>query len=248
MADQFLTAVAGAVMMCATAAVAQVQQESLGDKGSHSQPEPQHGRDQGGKNGAASTMKLHEDSKENRRVQLSQEQRGNVHAMLLKEADVNRTTNVNFPINVGTRVPRSLRLSPLPASVISVAPTLRSYQYVVVNGEICIVDPNSLAIVELISGPGRKGQHGGPATLVLTEEEKAIILQNVDLNGSSTLGLGALLEGALVPRHVRVRFFPATVIQQIPKVRRYKYFTADNRVALVTAHGFRIQLVIDGDR
>ena len=38
----------------------------------------------------------------------------------------------------------SVRLVALPASIISVVPAYRSYQYVVVDDEICIVDPELL--------------------------------------------------------------------------------------------------------
>ena len=32
----------------------------------------------------------------------------------------------------------------------------------------------------------------GPATLVLTDEERSIVLREVDMGGGSTLGLGAI--------------------------------------------------------
>ena len=122
------------------------------------------------------------------RVQLSEQQRTNVHSTILKESNVNRATNVNFSINVGTRVPRSVHLVVLPASVISLVPQFRSYQYFVVNDQICIVDPRTYEIVEVISEPGRVagGENRGSARLVLTEDEKRIILQNVEFDRSST--------------------------------------------------------------
>src|SRR5204863_8804109 len=127
------------------------------------------------------------------RVQLSEQQCTNVHGTILKESNVNRATNVNVSINVGTRVPRSVRLAALPAAVLSVVPQYRSYQYFVANDQICIVDPNSYEIIEVISGPGRTAgvdNRGGMARLVLTEEEKTIILREVGTDGGSTMGLG----------------------------------------------------------
>src|SRR5204863_4804585 len=108
------------------------------------------------------------------RVQLSEKQRTDVHTTILRESNVNRATNVNFSINVGTRVPRSVHLVALPASVISLVPQYREYRYFVANDQICIVDPNSYEIVEVISEPGRMAggeNRGGPAGLVLTEDE-----------------------------------------------------------------------------
>src|SRR5438105_1043519 len=71
------------------------------------------------------------------RVQLSEQQRTTVHQTLLKERSVNRVTKVNFSINVGTRVPRDVRLEVLPASIIAIVPAYRSYRYFVVNEDIC---------------------------------------------------------------------------------------------------------------
>jgi hypothetical protein len=185
------------------------------------------------------------------RVQLSEQQRTNVHQTILKDRNVNRVTNVNFSINVGTRIPRSVKLAALSASVIAIVPEYRSYRYFVVDDRICIVDPNSYEIVEIITVSGQtaaREDRGGSAKLVLTEEEKTIILREVDLGGGSTLGLGAINEGADVPREVEVRAFPDTVVQRVPKVKGYKFFTAENRLAIVDPQGARVQLVIEARR
>ena len=185
------------------------------------------------------------------RVQLSEQQRTNVHSTILKESNVNRATNVNFSVNVGTRVPRSVRLVALPAAVLLIVPQYRSYQYFVANDQICIVDPGSYEIVEVISGPGRTAgvdNRGATARLVLTEEEKAIILREVGMDGGSTMGLGALREGAHVPRSVQVRDFPDSVVQQVPKVQEYKYVAAENRVAVVDPQGSKVELLIEDRR
>jgi hypothetical protein len=185
------------------------------------------------------------------RVQLSEQQRSTVHSTILRESNVNRATNLNFSVNVGTRVPRSVHLAALPASVLSIVPQFRSYQYFVANDQICIVDPSSYEIVEVISGSGRAAgtdTRGGTARLMLTEEEKEIILSEVGNDGGSTMGLGALSEGAEVPRGVQVRAFPEDVVQQVPKVENYRYFTAENSVAIVDPRGSRVELLIESRR
>jgi len=185
------------------------------------------------------------------RVQLSEQQRTNVHQTLLKESNLNRATNVNISISVGTRIPRSVRLAPLPATIISVVPAYRSYQYVVVHDEICIVDPNSYEIVEVIAAPGRTARvdsRGGQSALVLTEEEKAIVLRSVDRDRSSTLGLGTLTEGSSVPRGANVQVFPDTVVQQVPKLKGHKFFAAEDRLAIVDTQGDKVQLVLEDKR
>jgi Protein of unknown function (DUF1236) len=185
------------------------------------------------------------------RTQLSDQQRSNLHQTLQKERNLNRATNVNISISVGTRIPRSVRLVALPASIIAVVPAYRSYRYVVVNEQICIVDPNTYEIVEVIALPGQTARVDGPAgqmTLVLTEDEKAIVLRAIDLDRNSTLGLGTLTEGSSVPRGADVQSFPDTVVQQVPKLKGHKFFAAENRVAIVDPQGDKVQLVLEGKR
>ena len=98
-----------------------------------------------------------------RRVQLSEQQRTNLGQTLSRETRVNRVTNVNFSINVGTRVPRTVRLVALPASVIAIVPAYRSYRYFAVDDRICIVDPATYEIVEVITISGQTAARGGPA-------------------------------------------------------------------------------------
>jgi Protein of unknown function (DUF1236) len=194
-------------------------------------------------------QKSSERSRSGERVQLSEQQRTNVHQTLLKESNLNRATNLNISISVGTRIPRSVRLVALPASIISVVPAYRSYQYVVVNDEICIVDPNSYEIVEVIAAPGQSARvdsRGGQSALVLTEEEKAIVLRSIDMDRNSTLGLGTLTEGSSVPRGANVQVFSDTVVQQVPKLKGHKFFAAENRVAIVDTQGDKVQLVLEG--
>ena len=184
------------------------------------------------------------------RVQLTEEKRSNVGQTLTKDGNLNRATNINVSVNIGTRLPRSVRLVALPASIISIVPEYRSYHYVVVEDRICIVEPSSYEIVEVIPiSSGQTAGRGGPAaTLVLSDEERSIILAEVDMGGGSTMGLGALTEGAEVPRDVQVRTFSDTVVQKVPKVKGYKFFTAENRVAIVDPQGTKVQLILESRR
>ena len=185
------------------------------------------------------------------RVQLTEEKRTNINQTILRDRNVNRVTKVNFSINVGTRIPRSVRLVVLPASVIEIVPEYRSYRYFVVDDEICIVEPSTYEIVEVIrvsdrtAGRDRRDTSSG---LVLTEQEKEILLREVDMRGDSTLALGSLTEGTEVPRDVSLRTFSATVVEQVPKVRDYKYVTAENRLAIVDPRGSKVELVIENRR
>src|SRR5262245_9721317 len=248
----------------ATKGSAQTQPKEQGTKGARTQPSEtgrkgsaQTEKEQGTKGSARTQQPTDQTTKGTSgegsagRVQLSEQQRSHFHETVLKDRNVNRVDRVNFSINVGTRVPRSVRLAPLPAAVLSLVPQYRSYHYFVVNDEICIVDPKTYAIVDVIpaSTQTARGEgRSGIARLALTEEEKRIILNNVDLRGDSTLALGSMREGSPVPRGATLEEFPDSIVQQVPKVRGYKYFTAEDRVAIVDPQGSKVQLVIDAKR
>jgi hypothetical protein len=182
------------------------------------------------------------------RVQLTEEKRTNLGQTLAKESNLNRANNISVSVNIGTRLPNSVHLVALPAAIIAIVPEYRTYRYVVVNDQICIVEPNSYEIVEVIPVSGQTAARSGPATLVLTEEERAVILREVDMRGGSTMGLGAITEGADVPREVHLIAFPDSVVQKVPKVKSYKFFTAENRIAIVDPEGAKVQMVIEQRR
>jgi hypothetical protein len=182
------------------------------------------------------------------RVQLTEEKRTNVGQTFAKDGNLNRATNVTISINVGTRLPKSVRLVALPASIIGIVPEYRSYRYVVVNDQVCIVEPNTYEIIEIIPVSGHTAARGGTATLLLSEDERGILLREVDLSGGSTLGLGAIAEGADVPRDVQVRAFPDAVVQKVSKVKGYRFFTAENRLAIVDPQSSKVLMVIEHRR
>jgi hypothetical protein len=184
-------------------------------------------------------------------MQLSAEQRSNMGQTLLKGPRVNRVTNVNFSLDLGARIPRTIRLAVLPASVVAIVPAYRTYRYFVVDERIVIVEPASYEVVDIIETSGRTagGDRAAPARLVLTSEERAIILSEIDMHaGGSTLALGALTEGSDVPRGVKVQAFPGSVVDKVPKVRDYKFFTAENRLAIVDGAGTKVLLVVSDAR
>src|SRR5262245_36408293 len=228
------------------------EQDKTGTKTGQGQAQS---KDRGAKENAEKQSKDREGQKSTarpspgERTQLSEQQRSTLHQTILKERNVNRASNVNISVSVGTRIPRSVRLAAIPASVLSLAPAYRSYRYVVVHDQILIVDPNTYEIVEIVAEPGhtaRADSRGGQVTLSLTEEEKAIVLRSVEMDHGSTLALGNLTEGSTVPRGAQVHSFPDRVVQQVPKLKGHKFVAAENRVAIVDPQSDKVQLVLEG--
>jgi hypothetical protein len=77
------------------------------------------------------------------------EQKTKIRSTVLT-ANAPRVTNVNFSVNVGTVVPRSVRLVAVPPTLIEIHPAWRGYRYFVYNDRIVIVEPDTLRIVTII--------------------------------------------------------------------------------------------------
>lgn len=176
-------------------------------------------------------------------VQLSSQQRTDIHRDVLKERNVNRV-KVRVDVNVGGRVPRNVHLAVLPAAIVAIVPAYRAYRYFVVDERVYIVEPRTYEVVDVIVEPGHQV---AARSLSLTAQERQILLSEVDLTtgGRSTLGLGALSEGSPVPRNVEILPMPVTVVERVPRLEGFKYFIADERIAIVDPPGGTVQLLID---
>lgn len=68
----------------------------------------------------------------------------------IRSTNVSKTTNVNFNVSVGTVVPQTVTLHPLPTTVVEVYPQWRGYRFILVEDEIIIIEPGSYRIVAVI--------------------------------------------------------------------------------------------------
>jgi len=83
-------------------------------------------------------------------AQLSTEQRTKI-TTVIREQRIAPVTNVNFSISIGTRVPREgVTFHTLPASVVTIYPEWRGYDYILVRDQILVIDPRSHEIVAII--------------------------------------------------------------------------------------------------
>ena len=89
-------------------------------------------KDKGGKGGA----------------NLTQEQRTKVKSSFARHRG--KSANVNIRVNIGVAVPRSVQLYAVPEDIVVIVPEYRRYRYFVVDNRICIVDPETYEIVEII--------------------------------------------------------------------------------------------------
>jgi hypothetical protein len=81
-------------------------------------------------------------------AKLSTEQRTKV-TTIFKEHKVEQT-KLNVSVSVGTRIPTSVHLYPVPVQVIEVYPAWRGFNYILVGAQIIVVDPRTHEIVAIL--------------------------------------------------------------------------------------------------
>ncbi len=83
-------------------------------------------------------------------VQLSETQRTQIKNIVVKDRNVARVDNVNFSVNIGVAVPRTVHVEVLPTDIVEIVPEYRGFDYVIVGNQLLIIDPNTMLIVEVL--------------------------------------------------------------------------------------------------
>jgi Protein of unknown function (DUF1236) len=86
----------------------------------------------------------------NTSVSFTSEQRTKIRETVFKERNAPRVSKVDFSLNVGTVVPRTVHIVEVPEVIVTVHPEWRGYRYFIVNDEIVVVEPDTLKIVAVI--------------------------------------------------------------------------------------------------
>jgi hypothetical protein len=81
-------------------------------------------------------------------AKLSPEQRTKITTMVMQHKVAPARLNVS--VEVGTRVPNSVHLYPLPHGVFAIYPEWRGYDYILVGDEIVVINPRTHEIVAII--------------------------------------------------------------------------------------------------
>lgn len=81
-------------------------------------------------------------------AKLSTEQRTKI-TTIIKERKV-EPTRLSVSVSIGTRVPASVHLYPLPVQVIEVYPAWRGFEYILVGDQIVIINPRTHEIVAIV--------------------------------------------------------------------------------------------------
>ena len=157
-----------------------------------------------------------------------------------------RVTNARFDRHVGHRVPRHVRLFPVSREIISFFPYYRDYSYVVVDDEICIVDPRTYEIVDVIDqGYYRGGPRQEVAGLSLSSAQVAFVRDSIPRDFPATPLRLRMALGAEVPGDVELYEFPVIVVDRVRELRDYRFLVVEEQIVIVDPRDRSIALVID---
>jgi hypothetical protein len=153
---------------------------------------------------------------------------------------------VNFDHHVGRRVPRHVRLFAIPLAVFGFFPYYRDYSYFVVDDEICIVDPRTYVIVDVID-QGYWGGGGRPqvAGLRLSAADIANVRDGIPPDFPEADVRLRLALGAEIPENVELHVLPLLVVTRVPQLRAYRFLLTADQIVIIDPHNRSIELVID---
>lgn len=168
------------------------------------------------------------------KVQLSDDQKTKFEQEVRKQ-NIKSVSNVNVTVRIGSKMPSSVRLHAMPAALVTLVPEYRNYRVVVVSDEICVVDPKTYVIVEVIGGNSHRSTQQ-TAALELSPQERMMIIREAkwdDARADIQVRLGL---GAEIPSNVKVVEFDDRIVKDVPKLKGYKYVTVGSDLVIVDDH------------
>jgi hypothetical protein len=81
---------------------------------------------------------------------LSGEQKTRIEKTVIESGRAPRLDNITFNVSVGTPIPRTIRVVPVPEEIVSIYPEWSGFLYFVSGDDIIVVDPISYSVVGVL--------------------------------------------------------------------------------------------------
>ena len=135
----------------------------------------------------------------------------------------------------------------VPAAVIAIFPYYSDYRYVVVEDTICIVDPATYEIVDVIDDTPSAPPSNRPQTadLVLTPAERTLVLDSIPPSFPEADVRLRLALGAEIPDRVELHEFAPVVLDSVPRLRDFRFIVAQGAVVIVDPRDRSIDVVLE---
>jgi len=139
-----------------------------------------------------------------------------------------------------------VRLFAVPAAVLAIFPYYRDYRYVVEEDTICIVDPDTYEIVDVLDeGTYAPSARPQVAELTLTDRERGLVLESIPPDFPQVRLRLRLALGAEIPANVELYEFTPLLLDQVPKLRDFRFVVSQDQIVIVARQDRSIVLVLD---
>lgn len=180
-------------------------------------------------------------------LQASNEQRKGVRDRIFADRRVDRITKRDFAerVAVGTHIDRRhhRHLHRLTPAILAFAPIYAGYSYLVVDDDICIVDPATYYVVDVIPSTVQYASGSSRPQLVLSAEDMHFIYASVPKDRPVDMRVRLAL-GAEVPGPVDLERFPGGVVDRVPQIEGFRFIVVENDVVIVDPNDRSVALVI----
>jgi Protein of unknown function (DUF1236) len=181
------------------------------------------------------------------RLQASDQQRREVRQRLFGTPGAQRISRsqLNVALAVGSRIPRRHRLYRFAPALLAIIPVYAAYRYLIVDDMICVVDPDSYAIVDVIPSSIEQAspQSERPALALSTDQMRCVYAATPKDQARSDLRIRLAL-GAEIPPNVELFAFPEEGLACAPELAGYRYIVVEDDVVIVDPVEYAISGVI----
>ena len=137
-------------------------------------------------------------------------------------------------------------LAVVPAAVLAIFPYYRDYRYVVEEDTVCIVDPETYEIVDILDeGTYAPGPRPQVAELTLTDRERVLVLDSIPPDFPQAQLRIRLALGAEIPPSIELYEFAPLLLDQVPKLRDFRFVVTQAQLVIVEPQDRSLALVLD---
>ena len=184
------------------------------------------------------------------RVQATDQQRREVRQRLFADRGARRISRnqLNVALAPGSRIPRHHQLLRFAPALLALVPAYAAYRYLIVDDTICVVDPETYGIVDVIPSSIEQAglqSTGRPALALSTDQMRCIYSATPMDQARSDLRIRLAL-GAEIPRNVELFAFPEEGLSCAPELAGYRYIVVQDDVVIVDPADYAIAAVISG--
>jgi hypothetical protein len=182
------------------------------------------------------------------RSQASDQQRREVRQRLFGNPGLQHISRnqLNVALAMGSRIPRRHRLYRFAPALLAIIPAYAAYRYLIVDDTICVVDPDSYAIVDVIPSSIEQASPQSaerPALALSTGQMRCVYAATAKDQARSDLRIRLAL-GAEIPRNVELFAFPEEGLACAPELAGYRYIVVEDDVVIVDPVAYAISGVI----